>query len=82
MPVWYQGIKEEHKAVRDGVGIFDTCHMGRTMAVGSGVEKWLNRVITNDVSKLELYGGLYTVMCKPDGGIIDDLSFRQVLYCI
>ena len=73
MPVWYEGIKKEHKAVRDGVGIFDTCHMGRTIAIGSDVEKWLNRVITNDVSKLELYGGLYTVMCKPDGGIIDDL---------
>ena len=73
MPVWYEGIKEEHKAVRDSVGIFDTCHMGRTMAVGTEVEKWLNRVVTNNVSKLKVNGGIYTVMCKPDGGIIDDL---------
>lgn len=73
MPVWYDGIIIEHKTVREGVGIFDTSHMGRTMAVGSDTEKWLNRIITNDVSKLELNGGLYTVMCKPNGGIIDDL---------
>ena len=73
MPVWYEGIKEEHKAVRDGVGIFDTCHMGRTIAKGPDTEKWINRIVTNDVSKLELNGGLYALLCKPDGGIIDDL---------
>jgi len=73
MPVWYEGIKEEHKAVRDDVGIFDTCHMGRTIAVGPDTEKWINRIVTNDVSKLELNGGLYALLCKPDGGIIDDL---------
>jgi len=73
MPVWYEGIKEEHKAVRDDVGIFDTCHMGRTIAVGPDTEKWINMIVTNDVSKLELNGGLYALLCKPDGGIIDDL---------
>lgn len=73
MPVWYEGIKEEHKAVRDSVGIFDTCHMGRTIAVGPDTEKWINRIVTNDVSNLELNGGLYALLCKPDGGIIDDL---------
>ncbi len=73
MPVWYDGIMDEHAAVRDSVGIFDTSHMGRSMAVGPDTEKWLNRMITNDVSKLKLKQGLYTVMLKPDAGIIDDL---------
>ena len=78
MPVWYDGIIAEHKAVRESVGIFDTCHMGRTMAVGSDVERWLNRVVTNNVSKLEVNGGLYTVMCRPHGGIIDDLITYKI----
>lgn len=73
MPVWYDGIKVEHKAVRDGCGIFDTSHMGRMWAEGPDTEKFLNYVVTNNVSKLEPYGGLYSVMCKPDGGIVDDL---------
>ncbi|MBN2334119.1 glycine cleavage system aminomethyltransferase GcvT [Candidatus Bathyarchaeota archaeon] len=73
MPVWYEGIQAEHKAVRDGCGVFDTSHMGRTWAVGPDTEKFLNYVITNDVSKLEPHGGLYSVMCNPTGGIVDDL---------
>jgi aminomethyltransferase len=73
MPVWYEGIQVEHKAVRDGCGIFDTSHMGRTWAEGPDTERFLNYVVTNDVSTLEPYGGLYSVMCKPDGGIVDDL---------
>ena len=73
MPVWYEGIQVEHKAVRDGCGVFDTSHMGRMWAEGPDTEKFLNYVVTNDVSKLEPYGGIYSVMCKPDGGIVDDL---------
>lgn len=73
MPVWYEGIKVEHKAVRDGCGVFDTSHMGRMWAEGPDAEKFLNYVVTNNVSRLEPYGGIYSVMCKPDGGIVDDL---------
>ncbi len=73
MPVWYEGIQVEHKAVRDGCGVFDTSHMGRTWAEGPDAERFMNYVVTNDVSRLEPYGGLYSVMCKPDGGIVDDL---------
>ena len=73
MPVWYESIKVEHKAVRDGCGVFDTSHMGRTWAEGPDTERFLNYVVTNNVSKLEPYGGIYSVMCKPDGGIVDDL---------
>jgi aminomethyltransferase len=73
MPVWFEGIIPEHHAVRNGVGIFDTSHMGRTFAKGPEVVKFLNWVVTNDVSKLGLTEGLYTVMLKPDAGIVDDL---------
>jgi aminomethyltransferase len=73
MPVWFEGIQVEHKAVREGCGVFDTSHMGRTWAKGPDAERFLNYVVTNDVSRLEPHGGLYTVMCKPDGGIVDDL---------
>lgn len=73
MPVWYEGIQVEHKAVRDGCGVFDTSHMGRMWAEGPDAEKFLNYVVTNNVSRLEPYGGIYSVMCKPDGGIVDDL---------
>lgn len=73
MPVWYEGIQAEHKAVREGCGVFDTSHMGRTWAEGSEAEKFLNYLVTNNIAKLGEKKGLYTVMCKPTGGIVDDL---------
>jgi aminomethyltransferase len=73
LPVWFEGIIPEHHAVRNGVGIFDTSHMGRTFAKGPDVVKFLNWVVTNDVSRLGPMEGLYTVMLKPDAGIVDDL---------
>jgi aminomethyltransferase len=78
MPVWYQGIQVEHNAVREACGIFDTSHMGRTWAEGPDVERFLNYVVTNDVSRLDVNGGLYTVMCNPQGGIVDDLITYKV----
>lgn len=78
MPVWYQGIQIEHNAVREACGIFDTSHMGRTWAEGPDVERFLNYVVTNDVSRLDVNGGLYTVMCNPQGGIVDDLITYKV----
>ena len=73
LPVWFEGIIPEHHAVRNGVGIFDTSHMGRSFAEGPEVVKFLNWVVTNDVSRLGPREGLYTVMLKPDAGIVDDL---------
>jgi aminomethyltransferase len=73
MPIWYEGIIAEHHAVRNGVGIFDTSHMGRVSAKGPDVEKFVNWVVTNDVSKLGHNQGLYTVMLRPNAGIVDDL---------
>ncbi len=77
MPLWYKGIIPEHMAVRNNVGVFDISHMGRVMVAGSGAERFLNHVITNDVSKLPPNAALYSVMCLENGGIIDDfVSYR------
>ena len=73
MPVWFEGVFPEHHAVRNAVGIFDTSHMGRAMAEGPDAERFLNYVVTNNVAALEPMNGLYTVMCNPRGGIVDDL---------
>ncbi len=78
MPVWYEGIQSEHAAVRNSCGIFDTCHMGRVWVTGKDTERFLNYIVTNNVSKLENNGGLYTVMCKPSGGIVDDLILYKI----
>ncbi len=72
MPLYYRGIIPEHLAVRNSVGIFDISHMGRVLITGTDAEKFLNYVITNDVSKLSPNGALYSVMCTEVGGIIDD----------
>ena len=78
MPVWFEGIIPEHNAVRNAVGIFDTSHMGRMRAEGPDAERFLNYIVTNDVSALEPGRGLYTVMCNERGGIVDDLIIYKL----
>ena len=53
MPVQYTGIVDEHKAVRQSVGVFDISHMGQFIVSGPGAEAFLNRVLTNNISKLQ-----------------------------
>ncbi len=72
MPIWYKGIIPEHLAVRNSVGIFDISHMGRVTIAGIDSERFLNYVITNDVSVLSPHSARYSVMCRENGGIIDD----------
>jgi aminomethyltransferase len=72
MPLYYKGIIPEHLAVRNNVGIFDISHMGRAIIAGADSERFLNHVITNDVSKLLPNNAQYSVMCTENGGIIDD----------
>ena len=72
MPLWYKGIIPEHLAVRNSVGIFDISHMGRVIITGIDSERFLNYVITNDVSVLSPNSAQYSVMCDENGGIIDD----------
>ncbi len=73
MPVQYKGIVDEHKAVRERVGIFDISHMGQFLIEGRGAEAFLNRALTNNVSKLAPGQGQYTLLLNADGGVIDDL---------
>src|SRR3954447_3977273 len=73
MPVQYAGIREEHVAVRTGVGVFDVSHMGEIETSGPGAEAFLQRILSNDVGKIAADGAQYSVLCKDDGGVLDDL---------
>lgn len=72
MPLWFEGVIPEHLAVRNNVGVFDISHMGRVMVTSVDAERFLNHVITNDVSKLVPCAAQYSVMCNENGGILDD----------
>jgi aminomethyltransferase len=73
MPVQYGGVIEEHLAVRNAAGVFDVSHMGEIESAGPGAVDFLQRLLSNDVSKLGIGGAQYSVLCVEDGGIIDDL---------
>jgi len=73
MPVQYTGILAEHRAVREGVGLFDVSHMGEFLVEGDGALAFLQRMVSNDVSQLEIGQAQYAVACLPTGGIVDDL---------
>ncbi len=73
MPVYYTTITDEHLAVRNAAGIFDISHMGEVFVSGAGAEAFLNRTLTNDVRKLAVGMGQYTLMCNAQGGVVDDL---------
>ncbi len=72
MPVQYRSMIEEHKRVRKTVGLFDLSHMGEFHVKGEGARQFVQRAITNDITPLEIGQVLYTCMCYPDGGIVDD----------
>ncbi|MEE2947126.1 MAG: glycine cleavage system aminomethyltransferase GcvT [Verrucomicrobiota bacterium] len=73
MPVFYSGITPEHHAVRQAAGLFDISHMGEFMFDGPDALKFLNQLLTNDLTKLEPGEGQYTLLCQDNGGVIDDL---------
>ena len=73
MPVQYESIIEEHRAVRTRAGLFDVSHMGEFELAGAGALPLIQRLVTNDVERLAIGQALYTPMCTPEGGIIDDL---------
>ncbi|HET7507734.1 MAG TPA: glycine cleavage system aminomethyltransferase GcvT [Solirubrobacterales bacterium] len=73
MPVTYEGIREEHSAVRRHVGMFDVSHMGQVEVEGPGALAFLQRVLSNDVGEVQIGGAQYSVLCNEDGGVIDDL---------
>lgn len=73
MPVQYRSILEEHKAVRRAAGLFDVSHMGEVDVRGPDAARFLNHLVTNDVAKLFPGRVLYSPMCYPNGGVVDDL---------
>src|SRR5437763_16451948 len=73
MPVQYSSIIDEHLAVRKAAGLFDISHMGEVRVQGSGAAAFLNHLLTNDINKLAVGQGQYTLMCNERGGVIDDL---------
>jgi aminomethyltransferase len=73
MPVQYEGIREEHSAVRRHAGMFDVSHMGQVEVEGPGALAFLQRVLSNDVAEVHVGGAQYSCLCNEDGGVIDDL---------
>jgi glycine cleavage system T protein (aminomethyltransferase) len=74
MPVQYEtGIRAEHMAVREGCGIFDVSHMGEIETTGPDALGLLQRLLSNDVSAIPVGGAQYSVLCRDDGGVLDDL---------
>lgn len=73
LPVEYSGIIPEHEAVRNKAGLFDVSHMGEITVKGEDAEKYLQMIVTNDISVLNDNQSAYTPMCYTDGGVVDDL---------
>ncbi len=73
MPVQYRGIVAEHQAVRTSAGLFDVSHMGEIRIWGPGALATLDRLLCNDPRRLAVGQALYTPMCRPNGGVLDDL---------
>ena len=69
----YEGVRQEHLAVREACGVFDVSHMGEIETEGPGALDLLQRLLSNDVAKLEVGGAQYSVLCRDDGGVLDDL---------
>ncbi|MFP4662521.1 MAG: glycine cleavage system aminomethyltransferase GcvT [Halanaerobiales bacterium] len=78
MPIQYSSIINEHQAVRNKAGLFDVSHMGEFLFTGSEALLNLQRLVTNDVARLDEGQIIYTPMCNHSGGILDDL----LIYCI
>jgi aminomethyltransferase len=73
MPVQYEGIREEHSAVRTHAGMFDVSHMGEVEVEGPGALAFLQRVLSNDVAAIAVGGAQYSCLCDERGGVLDDL---------
>ena len=78
LSVWFEGIIPECQSVRNTCGIFDVSHMGRVLVEGKRAESFLNQLTTNDVSKLAVGRGQYSLLCNSKGGIMDDLTIFRI----
>lgn len=77
MPIQYAGVIEEHRAVREAVGVFDVSHMGEIDIRGHEAKPFLQKLLTNDMDKLDNGGILYSLMCYENGGVVDDLLVHR-----
>src|SRR5262249_60143834 len=73
MPVSYEGIREEHTAVRTHAGMFDVSHMGEVEVEGPDALGFLQLVLSNDLARVEIGGAQYSCLCEESGGVLDDL---------
>ena len=78
MPVSYEGVNAEHETVRKGVGVFDVSHMGEFLAIGEKALDLLQKVCSNDISKLKIGGAQYNCLPNNEGGIVDDLIVYRI----
>ena len=78
MPVQYSGVMDEHKAVREAAGLFDVSHMGEIEIKGKGALDALQLITTNDASKLSSGEAQYSLICYPEGGIVDDTLVYKI----
>jgi aminomethyltransferase len=81
MPVQYAGIRAEHAAVREHVGVFDVSHMGQIGTRGPDATVLLQRLLSADVRRLPVGGAQYAVLCREDGGVLDDLITYRLAEC-
>ncbi|CAM5204228.1 Aminomethyltransferase OS=Ureibacillus acetophenoni OX=614649 GN=gcvT PE=3 SV=1 [Ureibacillus acetophenoni] len=73
LPVQFSSIKEEHDAVRNRAGLFDVSHMGEIFVEGKDALNYLQILLSNDISKIQIGGAQYNAMCYENGGVVDDL---------
>ena len=78
MPVQYTNVIEEHLTTRRKVGIFDICHMGEFIVSGENSEEFLQRMVTNDISKLKKKQACYNCLCNENGTVLDDLFVYKI----
>ena len=73
MPVQYEGVRQEHVAVRTKAGLFDVSHMGEIETRGRRATEFLRHLLTNDIDKVTAGGAQYSLLCQEGGGVLDDL---------
>jgi aminomethyltransferase len=81
MPVQYEGIRAEHIAVRTRAGVFDVSHMGQIETRGPEAQALLQRLLSNELRRLPEGGAQYSVCCREDGGVLDDLFTYRLAEC-
>ena len=78
MPVQYEGVIQEHKAVRNDAGVFDVSHMGELEVEGPTARDLLQATLSNDVDKLQPGQAQYSLITNEDGGIVDDVILYRI----